>query len=72
MGKSPYKNRVIKYNNYDYTKHELTSNSYLLKNKSNSNYKTNILIVLYNKSLKNNETKTIKNIANKIKNNNYI
>lgn len=60
--KSPHKNRVIKYNNYDYTRHELTENSYLLKNKSNSNYKTNISTALSNKSFRNKETKTIKSI----------
>ena len=60
--KSPLKNRVIKYNNYDYTRHELTENSYLLKNKSNSYYKANISPVLSNKSFKNKEIKTIKSI----------
>jgi hypothetical protein len=31
--KSPHKNRIIKTNDYDYTKHELTENSYLIKHK---------------------------------------
>ena len=31
--KSPHKNRIIKTNDYDYTKHELTENSYFIKNK---------------------------------------
>ena len=60
--KSPHKNRVIKFNNYDYTRHELTENSYLLKNNSNSNYKTNYSTTLSNKSFKNKERKTIKSI----------
>ena len=60
--KSPYKNKMLKNNDYDYTKHELTENSYLLKNKSSANYSLNISNNLSNKSFKEKEIKTIKSI----------
>jgi len=37
--KSPYRYKILKKNNYDYTKHRLTDTNYLLTNNSNSNYK---------------------------------
>ena len=49
-GRSPNKNKLLKDNDYDYTKHELTENSYLLKNRSNSNF--NISNNFSNKSFK--------------------
>ena len=48
--KSPHKNKIIKTNNYDYTKHELTENSYLFKNKNS----------ISNKSFKNKDEKKTK------------
>ena len=48
--KSPHKNRIIKNNDYDYTKHELTENSYFIKNKNS----------MPNKSFKNKEEKKAK------------
>ena len=52
---SPNKLRSLKYNDYDYTKHELTENSYLFKNKSNSNFYTNISNSVSNRSIKGKE-----------------
>ena len=60
--KSPHKNRIIKNNEYDYTKHQLTENSYLFKNKSSSNYNINFSNSISNKSIKNKEIKTTKSI----------
>ena len=61
--KSPNRSRILKNNDYDYTKHELTDNNYLLKNKSTSNYNINFNTNLSNnKSFKNKDIKTIKSI----------
>ena len=60
--KSPFKNRTLKINDYDYTKHELTENNYLFKNKSSSNYNKDFSNNLQNKLFKNKEMKTIKSI----------
>ena len=60
--KSPIKNRTLKINDYDYTKHELTDNNYLFKNKSSSNYNMDFSNNLQNKLLKSKEVKTIKSI----------
>ena len=60
--KSPIKNRTLKINDYDYTKHELTENNYLFKNKSSSNYIIDFSNNLQNKLFKSKEVKTIKSI----------
>ena len=53
--KSPYRNKIIMDNDYDYTKHELTENNYLLKNNSSSNYNVNISNSMSTKSFNNKE-----------------
>ena len=61
--KSPHRNGILKNNNYDYTKHELTENSYLLKNRSSTNYNMNISNIISNRSFKEKEiTKKTKSI----------
>ena len=61
--KSPLRNKILKNNDYDYTKHQLTDNSYLLKNNSSSNYNQNFLTNPNETSFKGKEiTKTNKSI----------
>lgn len=53
--KSPNRNKIIMDNDYDYTRHELTDNNYLLKNNSSSNYNVNISNSISTKSFKDKE-----------------
>ena len=71
--KSPYKkknSRLNRINDYDYTKHQLTSKSYILSNKTSSNFISNKSINISNKSFngKENANKVIQ--ISKIKINN--
>ena len=53
--KSPNRKKIIMDNDYDYTRHELTENNYLLKNNSYSNNIDNISNSMSNKSFNNKE-----------------
>ena len=53
--KSPNRKKIIMDNDYDYTRHELTENIYLLKNNSYSNNIDNISNSMSNKSFNNKE-----------------
>ena len=53
--KSPNRKKIIMDNDYDYTRHELTENNYLLKNNSYSNNSDNISNSISNKSFNNKE-----------------
>ena len=71
--KSPYKNKhskINRRNNYDYTKHQLTEKSFMLKNKSNSNSNNNISISTSNKSFNAKEKSKVNNPISKIDINN--
>ena len=56
--RSPNKNKKNKLNDYDYTKHELIEDSYLLKNKSSSYFKMNFSTSASNRAYK--EKKVVK------------
>ena len=71
--KSPYKikhSKINRRNNYDYTKHQLTEKSFMLKNKSNSNSNNNISISTSNKSFNAKEKSKVNNPISKIDINN--
>ena len=71
--KSPYKikhSKINRRNNYDYTKHQLTEKSFMLKNKSNSNSNNNISISSSNKSFNAKEKSKVNNPISKIDINN--